>query len=143
MIVPIPKSSPPDVKKLRYIILFLPVPSKILESLIFKKLRKQFEMAIWPDEHEFRRNASTTTALLKIVHTATKIYDDSSKFGAAKFGDGDIYLCLCQPPTSPRGYVQAPCTCVRFSLAKPASRPVSDGPSDWSVARERWSLHYK
>ena len=82
IVIPLPKSSPPDITKLRYITL-LPVPSKIFESLVMKRLKNTFETAFGPEQHGFRRNASTTTALLKIVHTASKIYDNPSMFGTA------------------------------------------------------------
>ena len=80
--MPIPKVTPPQIDKLRYVTL-LPVPSKILETLVRNSMRDKFESAYGPEQHGFRRNGSSTTALLKISNAATKFYDDSSNFGAA------------------------------------------------------------
>ncbi len=82
IIVPIPKVTPPQIDKLRYVTL-LPVPSKILETLVRNSMRDKFESAYGPEQHGFRRNGSSTTALLKISNAAAKFYDDSSNFGAA------------------------------------------------------------
>ncbi len=76
LIVPIPKTQPPDVNKLRYITL-LPLPSKICESLILDSLRSRFELAFGPQQHGFRKAASTTTALLQVFDSAARNYDDS------------------------------------------------------------------
>ena len=82
VVVPIPKANPPELDKLRFITL-LPVPSKIFETLVLNSLRSKFESAYGPEQHGFRRNGSSTAALLKIMDSAAKVYDDSSQFGAA------------------------------------------------------------
>lgn len=79
-IVAIPKSYPPDADRLRYITL-LPLPAKIFEQLIYEQLRERFESSYGQEQHGFRRNASTTTALLRIVNAAAKLYDERSNFG--------------------------------------------------------------
>ena len=57
LIIPIPKTSPPDIKKVRYITL-LPLPSKLLEALILDNLRSKFESCYGDDQHGFRKGAS-------------------------------------------------------------------------------------
>ena len=52
LIVPIPNTSSPDIKKLRYITL-LPLPSKICESMVLDSLRPKFESAFGPQQHGF------------------------------------------------------------------------------------------
>ena len=81
-IVAIPKTNQPDPTKMRYLSL-LPVPSKIFEKLVLSTLRREFEKAYGNEQHAFRRNSSTTTALLRITDAAAKIFDDVSMFGVA------------------------------------------------------------
>ena len=82
IIVPIPKTSPPILQKLRTISL-LPTPSKIFEKLILKKMLNQIEPLFGDCQHGFRATASTSTALLQIVDTSTLFYDDPKNKGFA------------------------------------------------------------
>ena len=75
VIVPIPKTNPPMITKLRTISL-LPSPAKILEKLVLRSMRHKLEPLIGPNQHAFRSGASTTTALIQILDTATQIFDD-------------------------------------------------------------------
>lgn len=80
IVIPIPKTQPPVLHKLRTITL-LPSPSKIFEKLLLKKMRNQIEPLFGGCQHAFRRAASTTTALLKLTDTATRHFDDSNLNG--------------------------------------------------------------
>lgn len=80
--VPVPKTSPPDILKLRPITL-LPVPSKILERLVMKAMWNYFENSYGPSQHGFRSRASTTTALLHITDQMQQYSDDKKFFGSA------------------------------------------------------------
>ena len=82
IIVPIPKTHPPVLQKLRTISL-LPTPSKIFEKLILKTLNAKFEPLFGNCQHAFRKSASTTTALIQLLDTATLIYDDPKFQGFA------------------------------------------------------------
>lgn len=77
LVVPIPKINTPDLNKVRLIML-LPLPSKILEKLIFKEPRNVFEGARGPEQHVSQRRASTITALLKVVDSDSRTFDDSN-----------------------------------------------------------------
>ena len=85
IVVPIPKTRPPRLDKLRMITL-LPVPSKIMEKLILRKCRAFFEALYGKFQHGFRRNTSTTTALIQIHDTLTSYLDSSSHVGAVLIG---------------------------------------------------------
>ena len=80
IIVPIPKTNPPSIKKLRTISL-LPSPAKILEKLILERLRQSFETIVGPNQHAFRKQASTTTALVQLFDIITEFFDDLSNTG--------------------------------------------------------------
>ena len=82
IIVPIPKTQPPDLQKMRAISL-LSTPSKIFENLVLKKMFKQMEPLFGRYQHAFRPSASTTTALLQLMDTATLIFDDTKYKGLA------------------------------------------------------------
>lgn len=82
LIVPVPKTSPPNINKLRFISL-LPVPSKILEKLILGKLKGKFESEYGQLQHGFRSKHSTTTALIDLVDQVTRILDKKEFAGAA------------------------------------------------------------
>jgi hypothetical protein len=82
IVVPIPKTQPPLLNKLRTITL-LPYPSKILEKLVLRKTRPFFDSLSGNCQHAFRKDVSTTTALIHIVDTATLHFDDASKVGHA------------------------------------------------------------
>lgn len=75
IVIPIPKTSPPQRDKLRMITL-LPSPSKILERMVLNSVRHRLELLYGEDQHGFRKNCSTTTALLQITDTATRYYDE-------------------------------------------------------------------
>ena len=81
-VVPIPKTQPPVLHKLRTISL-LPTPSKIFEKLVLKKTFQLMEPLFGPNQHAFRPSASTTTALLQLTDTTTTIYDDAKYKGFA------------------------------------------------------------
>jgi hypothetical protein len=78
--VAIPKSNPPALDKMRFITL-LPVPAKILERVVYDQLRNHFEHSFGREQHGFRQNASTVTALLEIINAAAETYDDKLNFG--------------------------------------------------------------
>lgn len=82
IVVPIPKTNPPQLHNMRTITL-LPVPSKILEKVVLKSLQKEIEPLLGRSQHAYRKGLSTTTALLQIYDTATRIYDDSQNAGLA------------------------------------------------------------
>ena len=86
VVVPIPKTNPPQANKVRLITL-LPTPSKILERLVLDSVRKQLEPLFGRRQHAFRKNCSTSTALLQITDRATQIYDelDFSGFAVMSF----------------------------------------------------------
>ena len=75
IVVPIPKTNPPMLHKLRTLTL-LPAPSKILEKLILSKMQSCIDPLFGPTQHAYRRGLSTTTALLQLFDTLTRIYDD-------------------------------------------------------------------
>ena len=82
IIVPIPKTQPPVLQKLRTISL-LSAPSKIFEKLILRKMFEKMEPLFGNCQHAFRPSASTTTALLQLMDTATSIYDNPKYRGLA------------------------------------------------------------
>ena len=82
IMAPIPKTNPPDSKKLRFITL-LSIPSKLLEKIVFDDLRTLFESAYGPYQHGFRRAHSTTTALIDLLDHLTKCFDDPSILSTA------------------------------------------------------------
>jgi exonuclease III len=82
VIVPVPKTNPPSLGKLRFITL-LPVPLKILERLILRDTWKHFETSYGFEQHGFRPGASTTTALVRLTDSALSCINDPSKFGLA------------------------------------------------------------
>lgn len=77
VIIPVPKTNPPTLTSIRYLTL-LPVPSKILEKLVLKKLWSRFSASYGPEQHGFRHGASTTTALLQLTDDATSMFDDAT-----------------------------------------------------------------
>lgn len=80
-ISPIPKTQPAELSALRPITL-LPSPSKIFERLILKSMQNDFVLAFGDNQHGFRSQASTTTALIEIDDTVTSFLDDSKMSGA-------------------------------------------------------------
>lgn len=81
-IIPIPKTVPPDIKKMRYITL-LPTPLKILEKILLRQNWNYFQDAFGEDQHGFRPFSSTTTALIKIHDAALSSLNRPSSFGVA------------------------------------------------------------
>ena len=77
IVVPIPKTSPPQLDKMRLITL-LPSPSKIMEKLLLRKCAALFTGIIGRNQHGFRKNASTSTALIEIHNALTACMDDLS-----------------------------------------------------------------
>jgi hypothetical protein len=82
VIIPLPKTNPPSISRLRFITL-LPVPVKILEKLVLRNMRSYFESAYGPEQHGFRPRASTTTALVRLTDAASSCINDPSIFGVA------------------------------------------------------------
>ena len=81
VMIPIPKSDPPRIEKLRMITL-LPTPAKVLERIVLNNMMNQFETAFGIAQHGFRRRHSTTTALIDLTDHLTRYLDDRSLFGA-------------------------------------------------------------
>ena len=81
-IIPIPKSNPPSIDRIRYITL-LPTPLKILEKIVIQSVSKRFQTAYGPEQHGFRCGTSTTTALLSLTDASLKCLNDPSLFGVA------------------------------------------------------------
>jgi hypothetical protein len=77
IMVPLPKTRPAKIDKLRLITL-LPVPAKILEKLILKNLTAHLERLYGQNQHAFRKEASTTTAIIDILDTSLFHFDDPS-----------------------------------------------------------------
>jgi len=75
IIIPIPKTRPPLLNKLRMITL-LPAPAKILEKMILKKVVCHLESLYGSNQHAFRRGASTTTAIVEILDKVTVHFDN-------------------------------------------------------------------
>lgn len=82
IIIPVPKSNPACLNNLRYLSM-LPVPSKILEKLVLKKMWPYFSAAYRIEQHGFRPGSSTTSALIQLTDDITSIYDDRKYSGAA------------------------------------------------------------
>ena len=82
IVVPIPKTHPPTIEKLRTISL-LPTPAKILEKLVLKSSYKHLEKFFGPHQHAFRKSASTTTALVELADNWTRLFDDTTLVGSA------------------------------------------------------------
>ena len=113
IVVPIPKTHPPVLQKLRAISL-LSTPSKIFENLILRKMFNQMVPLFGRYQHAFRPSASTTTALLQLMDTATLIFDDTNYRGLAilsvdmsKAFDKVDHRILLQKAsaTLPRGFI--------------------------------------
>ena len=77
IIVPIPKTAPPHIEKLRTISI-LPTPSKVFERCILKKIRQDCENITGENQHAFRKAHSTTTAVVDIYDMLTRLFDDQS-----------------------------------------------------------------
>ena len=82
IMIPIPKTRPPTLDKLRTITL-LPSPSKILERLVLDSVAVSLGDIIGPQQHAFRKGASTCTALTHITDAASRIFDDEDAYGFA------------------------------------------------------------
>ena len=63
--------------------MLLPTPSKILERLVLESVGPDIEPLDGDHQHAFRRNCSTSTALLQIMEKATQIYDDTNFYALA------------------------------------------------------------
>ena len=72
VVVPVPKTRPPVINKLRMITL-LPTPSKILEKIILKKMSPTIDPLFGPSQHAYRKELSTLTALLQTFDKLTRI----------------------------------------------------------------------
>ena len=73
--MPIPKTNPPLINKLRTIFL-LSEPAKIFEKLILTKMRSDIEPLLGSSQHAYRKGLSTSTALLQLFDKLTRLYDD-------------------------------------------------------------------
>ena len=82
IVIPVPKQRPNTLGDFRPITLH-PLPSKICEKILRSKYIQTFEDAYGYHQHGFRRNASTTTALITIVDAALKSFDEKSSTGTA------------------------------------------------------------
>ena len=82
IVVPIPKTSPPQLEKMRTITL-LPAPSKILEKIVLRSIRMKVEPLLGKNQQAYRKGLSTTTALLQINDAATRIHDNVQNKGCA------------------------------------------------------------
>ena len=82
IITPVPKTTPPTVDKIRPISTF-PVISKVFERIVLNKMWKTIELSLGEDQHGFRPQHSTTTALIDITENAFHYYDDSATNGVA------------------------------------------------------------
>ena len=72
--IPVPKTKPVDLAKIRKITLLSPL-GKILERLILRKAGDCFYSSYGSTQHGFRRHASTTTALIELTHNVLSNYD--------------------------------------------------------------------
>ena len=75
IIIPVPKTKPAVLSKLRQIALLCPV-SKIFEKLIMKNAREAIDKSYCSSQHGFRKGASTTTALIGLIHHVLQSSDD-------------------------------------------------------------------
>ena len=82
IVVPIPKTNPPQLQKMRTVTL-LSAPSKILEKVVLRSMRKTIDPFLGKSQHGYRKGLSTTTAVLHIHDAATRIYDDLQNTGLA------------------------------------------------------------
>ena len=73
-VTPLPKVSRPTVKDFRPISM-LPVLGKILEQLVLDKMRNELTTCYSPRQHAYRPQGSTTTALVDIHDTITRLLD--------------------------------------------------------------------
>lgn len=81
-IIPIPKKDNPEIKDLRPISL-LPIFSKLLEQIIYDLLLKKHKIVhlFGLNQHGFRPQSSTTTALIMIHDYITQYMDQSNCYG--------------------------------------------------------------
>lgn len=75
-IIPIPKTTPPCIEKMRPISL-LPILGKSLEKLQINFHYEEIVNCYGPNQHAYRRKGSCTTALIKMQHTVTSMMDES------------------------------------------------------------------
>ena len=73
-IIPLPKTSPPNIEKLRPISL-LPNLSKIFESVLLASIKPYFINYISPNQYGFMPKSSTTTCLIYMHNTITEFLD--------------------------------------------------------------------
>lgn len=80
MVVPTPKTNSPQTDEVRMITLISKL-SKFLERMVLESVKAEMEPLA------FRKNCSTTSALLQIIEKATIIYDhpDYSSFAILSF----------------------------------------------------------
>ena len=77
--IPIPKTKPIDLEKVRFITLTSPL-AKIFERIILKKAGDFFYSSYGSAQHGFRKHASTTTALIELTHCILSHYDNKEVF---------------------------------------------------------------
>lgn len=82
ILVPIPKTNPPLLNRLRTVTL-LPAPSKIFEKLILQRMRSKIDPLFGNCQHAYRKGLSTATALLQLYDTLTRLSDDQKCHGFA------------------------------------------------------------
>lgn len=76
-VVPVPKSSPPNIHKLRPISL-LPLIGKIFEKTILNRIKRSLLCKYDDYQYGFRPNSSTTCAIISIRDSATKFLDSKN-----------------------------------------------------------------
>ena len=80
IVIPIPKTRPPKIDKMRLITL-LPSPAKILEKIVLQSQIRHLEILFGQQQHAYRKNGSTTTALVEIMDAITTFYDNKAVAG--------------------------------------------------------------
>ena len=70
IVVPVPKTKPPLLTKLRTLTL-LPAPAKILEKLVLTKMFADIDPLLGKSQHAYRKGLSTTTALIRLLDALT------------------------------------------------------------------------
>ena len=76
VIVPLPKTNPTDLLKLRQVTLLSPL-SKMMEKLVLHSVQPFFDRCYGLGQHGFRKCVSTTTALIDIMNSVMTYYDDN------------------------------------------------------------------
>ena len=62
-------------------------------------MRSTFDDAYGPEQHGFRKDASTTTAFIQLFHIATNLYNNCELFGVAILSFDLSHAFDCVNPT--------------------------------------------